>query len=88
MRCLNSASVRPQSSIVLLGELSPAMIVVCSTFTPAAFATNSRTALFALPFSGGAVTLTFKESPNHPTMPELEADGTTLSFTLILFDVT
>lgn len=49
------------------------------TGTPRKSATSFRTAVFALPFSGGAFTLTFKVSPSSPITLFCEAPGTTLT---------
>jgi len=42
-------------------------------------ASNATTASLALPFSGFAVTRTFRESPSQPTTLVLDDPGTTLT---------
>ena len=71
--------------MTLCWELVPETIPTELAGTLSALATSASTAAFALPFSGGADTLTFRLSPSQPAIWERDAPGITFNFNVIEF---
>jgi len=64
-------------------ELVPETIATERAGRLSALATRASTAAFALPFSGGAQTLTLSISSSQPEISERDAPGTTFSFNVV-----
>jgi hypothetical protein len=66
-------------------ELCPEIISTSFLAMQNSFARISISSLFALPSTGGEVSLTFNASPYCPTMPAFDERGSTLIFRVSSF---
>lgn len=73
----------PRTSSSLFRELVPEIIRAAPLGRSSTSQIMVSTAALALPFSGGADTLTLSVSPSQPLIPEFEAPGTTLTLSLL-----
>lgn len=77
-----SVSSIPLIEIVLLGEEFPLVIRTALRSTSSRSASNAMTALLALPFSGGALTLILSTSSSQPAKQSLDEAGTTFTLSV------
>ena len=66
-------------SIVFLVDVVPLDISIDPLPRSSVFSSNFITALFALPFSGGAFTFTLRVSSSQPAIPSCDDDGITFT---------